>query len=183
MSKVRGMTLLESMVSLSLFMMIMVLMANLMSAAASAEKFLGQKDRVQEVAISCLYRMGYEAREACEWLEPASGSSSVLRFRKPDWQQESTEFVVAPTPFPADWEEDEPSRRATVEYALQGPQLVRTLKVGTESWATPLLRDCQLLEATRRGGQLTLSLTILASGQARRNSLTFSLPAEAWRVR
>jgi type II secretory pathway component PulJ len=177
------MTLMESMVSLSMFLMIMVLMANLMRAAASAEKFLGQKDRLQEVAVSCLYRMGYEAREATELLAPSSGSSAVLHFRKPDWAQESVEFVAPPTPFPLEWQEDKPSRRATVEYALKGSQLVRTLQVASDSWSTPLLRDCQVLEATRAGGQLSISLTILSNGQARRNSLRFTLPEEAWRVR
>ncbi|MBX3169603.1 MAG: hypothetical protein KF760_19530 [Candidatus Eremiobacteraeota bacterium] len=184
----RGLTLLESLVSLSLFLMVMVLMHNLMNAAAAAEKFLGQKDRLQEVAVSCLYRMAYEARQATEWLEPASGNAALLRFRMPDWQQESSEFPTptpspTPTNFPSAWVEDAPAHRVTVEYAIQGGQLVRSLRAGSESWATPLLRNCQELQASRSGGLVRLTLTILVEGKPRENSLQFSLPQEAWKTR
>ena len=164
--------------------MVVALMANLMDAATVTEKFLGAKDRIQEVAISCLYRMSYEARNANKWLDPSSGSASRLFIQTPDWLLEPEEFAVSPTPSPPSWDPQDPAHQMTVEYAIQSGQLVRTLKAGSETWATPLLRDCQSLAVTRSSSQsATIALTFLANGRPKQNSLTFGLPAEAWKPR
>ncbi|MBS2038304.1 type II secretion system protein [bacterium] len=184
MRRTSAFTLLESLVSLGMFLMVMALMASLMNAATIADRFLGAKDRIQEVAVSCLYRMAYEARSANKWLEPAAGSSPRLLIQTPDWLLESSEFPVSPSPFPSTWDPQDPAYQITVEYAINAGQLVRTLKAGAESWATPLLRDCQGLQVTRPDrNTASIALTILANGQSKKIWLTFWLPEEAWKAR
>lgn len=184
MTRRHAFTLMESLVSLGMFLMVMALMASLMNAATVAQKFLGAKDRIQEVAVSCLYRMAYEARSANRWLDPIGGTMPRLFIQTPDWMLEKSEFPVSPTPFPSSWDPLDPAHQVTVEYAIQGDQLVRTLKAGAEAWVTPLLRDCQRLEVSRPSGDsASIALTVLANGESKRNSLTFALPGGPWKPR
>ena len=182
MRKRRGMTLMEALISIAKFAMVMFLMANLMSAAAQSEKFLGQKDRVQEVALSSLYRMAHEARTANRWLTPVRGTSSEMVFETPDLLQETKEFPTA-TPYPASWRPADPKFQVTVRYFI-GPdsQLTRTLTAGADSWTTPLVRDCQSLEVKRLGPvNLSISLTVLSNGAPKKNTLQVLLPQETWK--
>lgn len=181
----RAVTLLEAMVSLTLFGMVTLLMANLMKAAAGAERFLGEKDRIYEVSVSCLYRMAHELRTANVWLQPSLGTSaSELEFECPDWQLEDQEFPSSPTPFPATWTPPEAGYQARVRYALNGTQLERTLWAEAESWTTPLLRDCQLLSVERpTAEEVRLSLTVLSRGQPRLFAVSVGVPTAVWKPR
>lgn len=185
MKRKAAVTLLEAMVSLALFSMVTLLMANLMKAAANSEKYLGEKDRIHEVSVSCLYRMAHELRTANLWHQPALGASAAeLDFECPDWQLEDQEFPSSPTPFPPTWAPPEPGYQARVRYALNGAQLERSLRAEAQTWTTPLLRDCLALSAARPSAtEVRLSLTVLSRGQPREFAVSVSPPAEVWKPR
>lgn len=177
----RAITLLEAMVSITLFTMVMFLMANLMNAASQSEKFLGEKDRIHEVSVSLLYRMAYEVRTANRWLEPITGSSNQLRFECPDWQLEPVEFPASPTPFPTSWTPGDPAFQAGITYTLNGTQLERRLTAESQVWTTQLLRDCQQFLATRESpSSVRLNLTVLSRGAPKELMVRVLLPQEVW---
>lgn len=147
--KKAGMTLLECLLSLTLFALVTSLMARLMAVASNSERAFEAKDRIQEVATSCLYRMALEARSANRWIQPTSGPSDQLIFESPDWQLEDQEFPdpATATPMPTSWSPMQPEFQMRIAYRVESNELIRTLNAESQTWRTPLLKDTVSLQA------------------------------------
>jgi len=143
------MTLLECLLSLTLFALVTSLMARLMAVASNSERAFEAKDRIQEVATTCLYRMALEARSANHWIQPTSGLADRLIFESPDWQLQDQEFPdpATATPMPTSWSPMQPQFQMRIAYQVEGEELIRTLNAESQTWRTPLLRDTLSLQA------------------------------------
>lgn len=181
----RAFTLMEALVSISLFAMVMFLMANLMVAAANSERFLGEKDRIQEVALSCLNRMAHEVRGANRWIDPLPGGSSHrLVFETPDWELEPQEFPAPPAPFPTAWAPADSAFQMTVQYSVVAGELTRVLQAESHTWTTPLLRDTVDLVVTHPDpSQVKLTLTVLSQGRPLALVTQVLSPQQSWLAR
>lgn len=179
-----GMTLLECLLSLTLFALVTSLMAQLMAVASNSERAFEAKDRIQEVATSCLYRMALEARSANRWIQPTSGISTQLIFESPDWQLEDQEFPdpATTTPMPSSWSPMQPQFQMRIAYQVEGGELIRTLDAESQTWRTPLLRDSISLQAEWLTPQvLRIELSVLNSDGSQHTMEARAIrPEESW---
>lgn len=138
--------------SLSLFALITYLAATMMASMAAAQRKMSTRDRVQEVAVSCLYRISHEVRTANKWIAPANGTAALADFESPDWEQDSTLF---PEPVPGNvtgiplYVPGAPATQMRIVYKVTGGQLVRELTAANSTWTTPILNEVGSFSVTR----------------------------------
>lgn len=180
----RAYTLLEALVSMTLFALVLGLMVQIFSMINRNERSLQGHAQALEAALSGLERCRRECRMAIRWTTPATSDSALrnsLEFDLPDYGQDSVRLPNPPLvePLPA-W--NPLGALVRVRYEVIDQTLWRGVLVGGTYQRLPLCAKVAGLSVQRQPpGGLELKLSLLESGPLNTLTQQFQLPcAHSW---
>lgn len=179
-----GYTLLEALVSMTLFALVLGLMVQIFSMVNRHERSLQGHAEALDAAFAGLERCRRECRMAVAWTSPApsdAGLKSVVEFDLPDYSLDATRLPVPPLqePLPA-W--NPLGAVVHVRYELTAQTLTRGVLVSSVYQRIPLCLNVAGFSVQRQSPRgLEIKLTLLDSGALRPVGQSFQLPcAHSW---
>lgn len=180
----RAYTLLEALVSMTLFALVLGLMVQIFSMVSRHERALQGHVQLLDAAFSGLERCRRECRMAVRWSQPGLSDSSLqsaVEFEVPDYEQDALRL---PSPavlevVPA-WN---PLARVThLRYELIDQTLMRGVLVGASYQRLPLCTNVAGFSLRRQPPRgMEVQLTLLEDGALKTLSQSFQLPcAHSW---
>lgn len=172
----RGLTLLETTVTMFLVALILGLAAALVDEYSDILRHSSGKERTLGAVQVGLERLRSEAREAFEILEPGVGATSAqLRLRTVDPTRQALRLPL-PVPEPAalSWNPHDPAHVVEVRYFTSGQALVRQVAGSDELRVADGVAgfSCRL----EAGGSLRLDLSVTEDKRTRSLTTTVYLP-------
>jgi type II secretory pathway component PulJ len=178
----KGLSLLEIVVSMALFVVTITVTIFVMQAVLEASRRSEQLEQVQERMLVTLEDLSSTCRQANVWLTPAPGDGSeksVLEFEVPDRRrdEERWPFPVPPPPttVTALWNPRAAARQVRLRFSVAGAALLRRVGNADQTWS----RGVQELRVQRRSPMwLRLTLRYATSRGAKEVSGLVLLPLQ-----
>ncbi len=122
----RGLTLIEAIVSLALVVVVVGLVGQIMARSSRVTLFLESQDRRLVTARSALESLGRSAREAVRFVRPVPGSTAVEPELVIDRLDPDASFLPRPlpNPLPSNWSAHPNAMLVRQEVSLSGESLV-----------------------------------------------------------